>query len=360
MQSPKASDTAWLNRLFTFKARGQQAALCIENIVPYLTAPVCAAGVHLTSTFAGAIQMLPPHGRLVAACAAAAAALVPLPFIAWKRPWRTSFNNALERLDKNLGDPDIPARMLGSRRYVGSAEAWQSYRERLLQTKVRDFKPTLEIPRYAIAAGLAVIAGVSVSAWHAGAERPSLLREAFNFHAPIVPPPPPEVRAWVAAPEGIDNAQPLPLSDINAQKPEAGAVHKNSVLHVSILNGFAEIKVDGIVIPVETPIAGSKTTQYQPVTLSTDGLHTVQVLNGPTWTIRVEPDSPPEIAITGAILDGDKLGLRCIAKDDFGIKKGEIDMEVIGVSPEAAPPPQAQLPSLSLEGAALCQPMHMQ
>jgi hypothetical protein len=359
-QSPKASDTASLNRLFIVKACGAQAVLCVENALPYLIAPTYVAGIYLTSVFAGAVQMLAHPDRKSAVIAAAVAALAPLPFIAWKRPWRTSFNDALKRLDQNLGDPNIPAQMLGSEKVTGSKEAWQSYRERLLHSKVNQFRigwPAPAIPRYVMAAGLAIAAALPISAWYAGPERSSLLREAFNFHAPVIPPPPPDVRAWVSAPEGIESAQPLPLSNLNANKPEAGAVHKGSILHISILNGLADIKVDGVTIDVDAAIADSNTTQYKPVTFSTDGIHTVQVLNGPTWTIRVEPDAAPEIVITGAGGDGDKqLGLRCIAKDDFGIINGSVDMEIIGANPEATPPQQAQLPSLPLEGATLCQP----
>lgn len=309
------------------------------------------------------MQALAHPDRRYAIIAAAAAALAPLPFIAWKRPWKSSYNDALRRLDRNLGDPDHPAEMLGGKLLSGSEEAWQAYRGRLLAEKVKDFKigwPRPGIPQSVMAAGLVIAAALPISAWYAGPERSSLLREAFNFHAPIVPPPPPDVRAWVSAPEGIESAQPLPLSNINAGKAEAGAVHKGSILHVSILNGLAEIKVDGIVIPVDATIADSKTTQYKAVTFSTDGLHTVQVLNGPSWNIRVEPDAPPEIIITRAGSDGDKqLELRCIAKDDYGIVKGSINMTVDGAHPEATPPPQAQLPSLPLEGATLCQPVPM-
>ncbi len=362
-QSPKANDTAKLDRVFKLKGRGQQAALVVENMVPYLVPSACAVGVYLPSIFAGVIQTLPLQDRLAAAFAAAAVALLPLPFIAWKRPWRTSFNDALKRLDKNLGEDSIPAQMLGSRKYIGSAELWQASRELLLRSKVRDFRPTLEIPRYAMVIGLAMAASVSVSAWQAGPDRSSLLREAFNFHAPIIPPPPPDVRAWVSPPEGIENAQPLYLSNGNAgPDTEAGPVHQGSVLHMSILNGTPDITVDGQLLPADQQIGEEdhKTTQYKLVTFSTGGVHSVQVLNGPSWAIRVEPDAPPEIIITGAGSNGGKhLGLQCIAKDDYGIVKGFVDMTIIGANPEASPPPQAQLPSLPLDGATLCQPQPM-
>ncbi len=300
----------------------------------------------------------------------ALAAIAPIPFVGNKNPFKVNRKDALRRLNERSGDAAVlPATMLSTDVSSEATEAsklnWKSYVERTTKEKMDKISvgaPKPKISAYALTAGLVLSLGLGISAYTAGDNGMSRFQEAFNFTAPPVPVPPPNVIAWIKPPDGIDSAQTYYLSNMNdhvntSDPVDVSDVHEQSELHISVLGSMPLVTVNGQPLGIAKEIKGADGTinyQYQTSQL-TDVSYEIQIESGPSWQVFVTPDMPPVVEITDLYDSVDSsLRLRCKAEDDFGIRSGQINLVVPGTSVDAEPPEQAVLPTVPVQANSFC------
>tara|TARA_B100002003_G_C14081547_1_gene520293 strand:- start:784 stop:1377 length:594 start_codon:yes stop_codon:yes gene_type:complete len=196
----------------------------------------------------------------------------------------------------------------------------------------------------------------------AGENRAEYIQEAFNFQAPPVPVPPPDVVAWIEPRKGVEGASVVYLSGANSMVREGGndvgEIHRHSVLHIGVKNSSPIIMINGEELDIEKELrAGEKITyQYEPVVLDAGG-YEISIENGPHWNISTLPDLPPNVTITKAYAGWDgKISIGCIAEDDYGVAGGNIQFSLPDANPDVTDiPPEAIIPSISVPGAEFCQ-----
>ncbi len=352
---------------FDRKTSLQQASLVVESLVPRAAPVGLAAAAAGTAAFAGVFEYIPHEMRPYALGLAVLAALAPQPFIKAANPFKISRSDARHKLDEISGDPNKPATMIADNIHENvssrTKQWWENSQLQLLSEKLPLLKPSrphsgLSAPIKAAALSAAMALGVS--GLIAGDERMNRLQEAFNFTAPIIPEPPPQIVAWITPPDTIQKAPSFTISD-GKTAPSATAtledIHPQSVLNMSVYGGNPVITLNGEpLVPAQEMQneAGEPTYRYT-ITLTGDD-YAIAIENGPVWNLQLREDNPPSFEITGMDKGaGPNLTARCKAQDDYGIQTGQMVLSVPGARAGAEPPNQTLLPQIDLSGPEMCQ-----
>lgn len=336
--------------------------------MPYFFPPAIAAMTTLTLAMTELFQRVPHETRPEALGLMAFLAVLPLPFIKGN-PFKATRENAIMTLDREEGKNNRPFRMLekgvGDNPDEADKAKWQRYmsstlRDQITNTKV--IRPTLRVNDLIVGATMALAVTAASTTITAGEDRMARLSELWNFTAPVPPVPPPNVEAWIQPPAGIAGLEAVNLSDMDEMRDapiEISDVHEGGTLHFSVIGSNPQVTVNGEILPIEKEISNrssdSVTYLYAETTFDI-GDYQITVENGPTWSIEVSDDMPPEIQVTNAGIDPEtgRLSLSCIANDDFGITGGQLALGVPDAHPEAKPPAQAMLPRIPVPGYDLC------
>lgn len=292
-------------------------------------------------------------------------------------PWRhktgslaVSRDDALKRLDKNLGDPLNPAQKLGDRPSAGSnaeeknlwnlqmANLWERYGEQLHAGTPRPGMAARDPYhlRFFIALTMAITAATS------SGPRLDQIKQAFDWTvpAPPTPPAPPlQLKAWVTPPDNIPKA-PLHMTESTRDHLKGGEkleAHQSSTLTIMTYGTATKITVNGQPLPVQKEIPqGEGKTGYQYEVKLQDAETVVAIERGPTWHIDVAQDRAPSVSIQGIATpaapaggkDSKGIDIDYRAKDDYGYQ-GEIIVKMPGkADPAAKPLPSAQVPVFTL------------
>lgn len=330
-------------------------ALFAERLWPRLVPTLYTGGFFLTASWAGLWHVLPHQARMAGVLAMGAAALAA-PFLVREKSLRVTRDEAIDRLDDNIGDPSRPARKISDTLHESysalSKGLWQIHLEKLWDKNEGRFfagKPEINwagLQGYGLAAALAITLGSGI---YAGESRHANLMQAFNWAAPI---PPLELKAWVVPPEGIES-RPLYLTQDNNGQAAPLVTHENSILTIHIYDTPARVLVNGTEVGVLKELESDNGKTYMREIELSGTAATVTIENGPQWQFTVTPDLNPTISAT--IVKGQEKGdpsmsLNYEASDDFGIKGGKVILSLPAgtADPGARPLPAGQLPVLAL------------
>lgn len=353
-----------------------RAALAVERAVPLFVPPAVMSGAFLGASWLDIWTNI-PHETRPYVLAGYLLATAASPLLIKGKNILVSRKEALRHLDNQVGSGQVgsgkeyPASALGAHAPgdlpPASQVAWDLQQEKLLKKWVPGFRahrPSPSVPRYwayALAASAALALGGGLAA---GDQRLPRLQEAFNFTAPPVIPPPPDVRAWITPPKGFKGEKAQYLK----QGQELAPVHLKSILNITAVGSRPRITLNGQEIEAGKTLVSSEggvvTHQYLPLELA-EGYNELRVEGGPSWVIDVTPDAAPKIRIDGADLGtGEESGLvlKCAASDDYGISGGTIILSLPENGAETASelnqvPPVARLPGLALPGGHFCEDM---
>lgn len=355
---------------FTRAVGRARAALFWERLWPRVVPPLSVTALFLSASWAGIWGMAHPYGRMAGVMAFTLALAAS--------PWRyktgtlaVSRDDALKRLDHNLGDPVNPAQKLGDRPSSGSnaqeKDLWNLQMSNLWARWGDQFKAGTPKPgmaardpyhlRFFIALTMAVSAATTT------APHMEQVRQAFDWTLPSLPlpaKPPLQVKAWVTPPDNIPKA-PLHLTENTLDDTQGGEkleAHQTSTLTI-MTYGATTITVNGVPLPLQKEIPqGEGKTGYQYEVKLKDAQTIVAIDQGPTWHISVAQDSAPHVTIQGIATpaapgpagakDSKGIDIDYRAQDDFGYQ-GEIIVKVPGKpDPAAKPLPSAQIPVFTL------------
>ncbi len=360
-----------LTAQFGRAVRRSRAVLFLERAVPRALPPLYTSGIFLSASWAGLWLPLPPAAR-IAGVVAFAAALAASPLLAKTKSLLVSRDDALKRLDANAGDPTRPAQTLGDRPSPGSPESakelWNLHLVRTWEKWGGKFdagRPNINIAardpyyfRYTVALAMAITAAM------AGEHRVERITEAFNWASPPAAAQPAastqqapvKVKAWVTPPDNID-AAPLYLNEGTRDQTQGGSklsAHESSIMTIQV-EGENKVTVNGEALTAKKVItpraAGGKPTYQYEVTLTKEDT-VVEIANGPTWKLAVTQDHDPSVTLD-RVSPNEKniksLDVTCAAKDDYGVKEGEVVIRIPGgQAPGATPLPSGKLPPIPL------------
>jgi hypothetical protein len=356
----------------------QEASLKAEAVLPGAMPAIATAMTATTLTLLGVWDYIPHETRPYVLGLTGLAATLPVFFTDIKNPLNVTRQQALGRMSRILGDYGMPALMLNEKIDDNASSLTKLYHEEHIKKtrdKIKNIKvgsPEVKLSNKAQLAGMVLATVLGTSFIAAGENTVERLSEPFRFTAPAIPIPPTHIVAWIEPPAKIAAAksQSLPPGSIEHFNPtqdgdlpisipatpiEITNVHQSSILNISVIEGNAEITVNGQILVPKEEIKGEG---VNPTTIYSADLNETTIVsftNGPVWNIAVTPDNEPNITITGVTYtDEGALQLRCIAQDDFGIVKGEIEFQVPGAHPEAQPPSQAQIGNITLTPNDLC------
>lgn len=341
-----------------------RAALLWERLWPRAVPPLAVTGLFLSASWAGVWGMMPPYGRM-ASVAAFALALAASPWRYKTGSLKVSRDDALRRLDDNLGDPARPAQQIGDSPAAHSStkekELWSLHISRLWDQHGENFKAGTPHPgmaqrdpyhlRFLIALTMAVTAAT------AQAPHGELIKQAFDWTTPPSAPEgakaalPMQVRAWITPPENIDK-EPIQMTQDTRDHTQGGRLieaHQTSTLTIMTYGEAAAITVNGAALKVQKEIIHPQgQTGYQYEVQLSDIETKVTIEKGPTWHISVTPDLPPQVTLESIMpkkephygRPGQALDLDYKATDDHGYQG-----EIIITGPQVAPPAAKPLPS---------------
>lgn len=345
-----------------------RAAITWERVWPRIVPPATITALFLSASFAGVWGMASPVGR-IAGVLGFAFALAASPFRYKAGSPIVTRREALQRLDKNLGDPDInPAQIIGGRVAEGSSDAdqalwnlqvsnvWHKYGSQIKADKPHPGMAKLD--KYGVRYGVAAL--LALSATLSPGPHIDQVKQAFDWTTPktvpVVPPTPPlQLKAWVTPPDGITKA-PLQMTEATQDHTKGGekmVAHQSSVMTVITFGKPTDIIVNGKTVPLQKEIPqGQGVTGYQYEFKLEPGEAIVQIKQGPEWRIAVDRDQAPTVSIEdvkpGAGKNNKSLDIDYNAKDDFGYA-GEIVIETgEKPAPDAKPLPSAAPPVLTL------------
>jgi hypothetical protein len=381
-------DIKSLSRKFNSTIRKAQAAIFWERAWPKAVAPLCTTGLFLTASWAGMWQPLPPAARMAGVLTFAAATLIS-PFLIKTGSLKVTREDALKRIDNNMGSERRPARTLNDRIHEKTPEtAKEVWKLHLLETwekysdKFSAGKPKPNVSKNdPFRIRFAVLAATLITGAMANGEHLERIADAFDWDAPPVYEPPLEVKAWVAPPKNI-NVTPCYItdSDLNNCKlsddSDILTAHEDSKLTILVFSDTSKevntVKVNGVKVPVQKTILprekGDKTTFQYEIKLS-EGDTKVAIKDGPEWEFQITPDNNPTADIISVDIkveeeDENKeyetietypsLQVECTADDDYGIEGGKIIIRKSDQSPDASPLPSAELPTIELPKNGLC------
>ncbi len=349
-----------LPREFTRAVRNARTAIFWERLWPRVVPPAAITSLFLSASFAGVWGLASPVGRM-AGVIAFTLALAASPFRYKTGSLHVTRDDALKRLDKNLGDPLNPAQILGDRIADGSDEGekakWNLHISNIWEKYAGKFEAGRPRPgmaahdphhlRFLIALTLAVTAAFS--------QGPHIeqVKQAFDWTTPIPPPPtvpPLLLKAWVTPPDGI-NKEPLQMTETTRDDTQGGekmVAHQSSVLTIMTYGSPTRILVNGQEVPLQKEIPqGQGKTGYQYEVKLEAGEATVKIERGPEWRISVDQDQSPTVTIKSInpseAKNSKALDIDYEAKDDNGYQ-GEIVIETETKSDPAAKPLPSGLP----------------
>lgn len=373
-QTPDKSDKEieTLTAKFERAVRRSRAVLFLERAVPRALPPLYTGGIFLSASWAGLWLPLPPAAR-IAGVVAFAAALAASPLLAKTKSLLVSRDDALKRLDANAGDPARPAQTLGDRPSPGSPESakelWNLHLVRTWEKWGGKFdagRPDINLAardpyyfRYTVALAMAITAAL------AGEQRIERITEAFNWTAPpaaaqpaapAAQQAPVKVKAWITPPDDID-AAPLYLNEDTRDQTQGGsrlAAHESSLMTIQV-EGENKVTVNGEALAAKkviTPRTAEGKPVYQYETTLTREDTAVEIAGGPAWKISVTQDHNPSVTLD-KVSPNEKnvksLDVTCAAKDDYGVKEGEVIIRIPGgQAPGATPLPSGKLPPIPL------------
>lgn len=285
-------------------------------------------------------------------------------------PFCVSEGQACRRLDDDFnirkgddgsGKIRAPAEMLQTKTLpddqpVASHELLRSYRYEKFLSTLPDLAPSW--PRFSKmtkVAAIVALGALPASLFVAAEDAAPNIREAWNFEAPVIPPPPPEVLAYTIRPEGIPQASSCDITD----DPDGNCrIHEGSTLYVIIKDVSPRVSVNGAELPYEELIGenGEISYNYEPVLLDDPSEpYVIEVENGPRWALNIFDDQGPNVEITASELTEEgTLAVRCRAEDDVEVIRGRWIFSP--PHPEADPPNNVLLPGVPLSPAENCQP----
>lgn len=350
---------------FDTVVKDTHAALIVERTIPKLIPPAVMAGIFASASWVSVWDHVPPQAKPFVLVGYLALTLAS-PLLIKGKSVIVREKDALKHLDEQSGDPGRPATMLRSKAVEGSTpEAlglFKHQQNKLLSRwgrVLQAHKPSPEISKRwsgALAASMLAAFGTGIAA---GDQRIPRLLNAFDFTAPIVVPPPPDVKAWITPPKGMKGLKASYLSD----KTDVPDIHEKSVLHITVIGTQPVITLNGQPLSVEKTLAskeaGKTTYQYTATELG-EGRNTIKVEGGPVWLVEIAPDTDPTITITGAGIESEKPGtiqLKCVAGDDHGLAGGTLVLNPAQGSGGHDIPASAKLPRITLPGSNFCDPL---
>lgn len=341
-----------------------KAAIFTERLVPRLVPPLCTGGLFLTASWLGLWAALPPVG-CIAGVIAFATAFVASPFLVHSGSLLVTEQEALRRLDANLGEGARPAQTLrdtlAETNPPVAQKVWDLHITDLWKKWGGKFSagaPHVDVQSYDplyLRYGMAAL--TLAAALIAGGDRFSRLADAFNWQSPA--PPPMAVKAWVTPPKFI-NDPPLYLTEETRDEAHGGTkltAHKNSTLTILTYDAEAKVLVDGVELPVLSvipalPGAGKDSkSAYQYETPLVNENTSITITKGPEWKFDVSPDAAPQAAINTVNPEAKTPNILSViyqVKDDFGIQEGQLQIKPVGASEDAQPLPSAKLPPLTI------------
>lgn len=356
---------------FTRAVGRARTALFWERLWPRVVPPLSVTALFLSASWAGVWGMAHPYGRMAGVLAFTLALAAS--------PWRfktgslaVSRDEALKRLDHNLGDPVNPAQKLGDRPSSGSSvqekELWNLQMSNLWARWGDKFEAGTPKPgmaardpyhlRFFIALTMAISAATS------SGPRLEQIKQAFDWTLPAPPAPakaPLQVRAWVTPPDNIPKA-PLQMTEATRDDTQGGEkleAHQTSTLTIMTYGSATNITVNGQPLAVQKEIPqGEGKTGYQYEVKLQDAQTIVAIERGPTWHISIVQDNAPVVTLQGITTpttpgpagpkDSKGIDIDYRAKDDYGYQ-GEIIVKMPGKpDPAAKPLPSAQVPVFTL------------
>lgn len=344
--------------------RKAQAAILWERLWPKAAPTATVGGAFLTASWLGLWAALPPVATAATVIAMAATAAA-LPFRVKTGSLLVSENDALKRLDDNIGEPgQRPARTLrdhiNERSSQLEKDLWDTHLNRMWNKWGGKFeaglpKPGLSLKRYFVMSALAV--STAISGFMAGDERLERLSDAFNWSAPTVPVAPTAIKAWITPPENIDR-KPLYLTEKTLDHNQGGArliAHTNSAMTINIYDDNARLFVNGAEITERAKISNDpQKPGYQYELMLTEENTTIHIENGPIWQLLVTPDGAPSVKIDTIGVEDNKedgskpIKLKSTAKDDHGLQGGQVIIKPVNPDPEADPLPAGTVPPINL------------
>ena len=355
-------DFSRLQDRFNKAVRNSRLALLAERIWPRVVSTACTTGFLASASWAGLWHALPPGGRM-AGVAFSAAALLASPFFPKTGSLRIQRSDALRRLDRDMGATVFPGPATMIEDVPAGAPAddayWRSRTEILLEQwkeKLQASRPKPDMARYdPHRLRYAVAAMTVVAAIHSGPAMQSDIRKAFDWAAPVVPIPPPEVKAWVRPPSGADALSDRVLKDEDAGR--SMNAYEGSTLIVQVYGTQADIRANNQPESPEKEIAprpgtNGKTTYQYEIPLKGEKM-TVSVANGPEWSFTVDKLPSPDVTLHSVKPkenNANRLELEYSIRSDRAVPRGEAILDPSKKPDQDAEPlPSAHLPKIQLQ-----------
>lgn len=344
-----------------------QTALFVERLWPKTVPALSAANLFLSASWLGLWAPMPAGARMAGVLTFAAAALAG-PLFAKNGSLKIGKDEALERLDHNLGDPLArPARTLSDKLHERSSAREQAiWNKHITQIwdewgdQFKGGKPFFNRPGHgkyktALAASLALAVAAGGIA---GENRMERLQDAFNWTGIVPAEQPLKVQAWVKPPRYIEGE--LYLTEDTKDHTQGGdklITSQYGTMTIQVFDRKTTVTVNGEELPLQNTLISGKgeeqKTVYQYEAQLMDPNTVIAVKGGPTWHIEVTPDQAPTVDIKSIKPNQENPGALEIiygTSDDHGITGGEIKIKPAGAkeNPGATPLPSSKLPALPL------------
>lgn len=348
--NPKSPQAPSNRRFEQFVARAGQF-LWWERAWPRIWVPLSVVFLFLTVSWLGLWLDLPPFWRVSGLALFVAAAFLSLwPLLRLRWPSRS---NALDRLDRDSGLNDAPARALDDTLASGHDDPgtrvlWALHRKRAEEAvaRMRIAPPRPDMPGrdlYALRA-MGVLALVA-SAFVAGPEMGSRIGAAFDWRPAKAAPPAFRIDGWIDPPR-YTRTPPIML-DLAKDQHLRAPVRSTVVIRIAG-DGGAEIAPTAGLTPL--PPQGTRRAGLREERFTLEKDAEVIVRTGPrSVRLMVDsvPDKPPEIAFTAPpeVNARGTFTLLYKGKDDYGI----VSVEGLVERPEGSrgrslvPPPHLDL-----------------
>lgn len=345
-----------LTKSFNRTVKQAQAVIFTERAWPRIVPLLYVGGTFLTASWLGAWDALPHQARMASVLALATAAVAaPLWVTLRGKSLFVNKEDAYDRLDDNMGEGGKgAARKVSDTLHEShnglSQGLFQKNLERLWDKYEGRFKagmPDINWKGFQ-GSGVVLAAALTVaSAFYAGQDHYAKLTDAFNWDAPI---PPLELTASITPPRGLD-LKPVYLTGEGVDIDNV-TIHEKSILTIYTFDRPSKVLVNGQAIEVINTIeSGDRKTFKREIVLEEPNI-TVSIENGPQWQFSVNQDNAPQAEIK-SVAPNDKepsnLTLQYTAKDDYGIRNGEITIRV----PNSDPATGKALPSSGFPKIAL-------